>query len=383
MIGLDFSLEAREALEYLRGKGFKLSFDYNEMESIAHHKAFTAAKVMRLDLLNDIFESIESAMSEGKGFKQFQKELKPTLMKKGWWGEQDIVNPKTGEVKTINIGSRRLKTIYYTNMRVAYNVGRYKQMMELPVSVYWRYSALMDSRTRKSHAAIHGVVLHRDNAFWRENYPPNGWFCRCKVRAYSRSQVEKKGWSVSEKVSGIADKDWAYDVGAGAKVGKLSKIDLDNSLDGLQSVKSIKKSTYADMSENELKKSFYDTLGVAEGAMFIDKIGDPMIVDDELFKSASGHSKITKQDRALYIDEIAKTIAEPDEIYIEWDAENKRLLKKMFRYYKTEEDAKRATTAMFKYEDDKTIGVTGYFVKGSGQVEGRRKVKLIYQKEQG
>ena len=382
MIGLDFNLEPKEALEYLKNKGFKLSFDYDEMQMLAHHRAFTVAKAMRIDLLNDIFESLVEAMKEGKKFDEFKNELKPTLAKKGWLGEQEIVNPKTGEVKTINIGSRRLKTIYYTNMRVAYNVGRYKQMMELPVSVFWRYSALMDSRTRKSHAGMHGVVLHRDNAFWRENYPPNGWFCRCKVRAYSKSQVEKKGWSVSEKAPAVADKDWAYDVGAGAKVGKLSKMDLDSSLEGLQSVKSIKKSSYANMSEGELKKSFYNTLGITEGAMFIDKIGDPMIIDDELFKSASGHSKIAKQDRALYIDEIAKTIFEPDEMYLEYDEKNKRLVKKMFRYYKGDGGSKHATTAMFKYEDDKTIGITGYFIKGSGQVKRRRKVKLIYQKEQ-
>ena len=92
------------------------------------------AKVTRIDLLHDIFNSINKGIKEGKTFKDFQKDIKPTLEKKGWWGEKEIINPSTGEIKTIKIDARRLKNIYKTNMRVAYSQARYKQQMTLPIS---------------------------------------------------------------------------------------------------------------------------------------------------------------------------------------------------------------------------------------------------------
>ena len=74
--------------------------------------AFAVAKVMREDILKDIRSALDKALSEGKTFKEFSKELKPTLQKKGWWGEQIIVDSK-GNAEKVQLGSMyRLKTIY-------------------------------------------------------------------------------------------------------------------------------------------------------------------------------------------------------------------------------------------------------------------------------
>lgn len=383
MVKLDFNLVPKDALEYLRNKGYKLSFDYNELIKQAHNKSFTVAKITRLDLLHDMFKALDKAMVEGQHFKDFKKEIKPILQKKGWWGQKDIVNPKTGEVKTVNIGSSRLRNIYNTNMRVAYAQSRYRQQMLLPISTYLQYISALLEHTRVEHSTLHNTILPRTDIFWSTNYPPNGWGCVCKTRAISEKQAKKLGLPISKKApKSVASKDWDYNPATQDKVAKLSKMNLDSSLAGLASVKSIRKDIYKDLTEEELQDKFYKTLALKKGDLFIDKVNDPMIIDDSLFLSASKYSKIKKQDRHLYLDEIARTIKDPHEVYLYFDEKNNRLLKKMFRYYKGEKQAKRAIQVAFEYLEDKTQGVTAYFVKDTKQVENRRYEKLIYQKGQ-
>lgn len=221
MVKFDFKQTPDEIIKYLRSKGFKLTFDYDELLKEAHNKTFTVAKVMREDLLKDIFESLLDALETGQNFKTWKENITPTLQKKGWFGEQEILNPDTGEVKKIFVGARRLKTIYSTNMRVSYQKYRYKQMMELPLSTYWMYRSALLENTRTSHAALHGTVLPRDHDFWKTNYPPNDWSCKCTVTAHSKRDLEKRGLEVATgDIKNIAGKDWAYNVGTTDYLGK-------------------------------------------------------------------------------------------------------------------------------------------------------------------
>lgn len=382
-ISFDFNLPPREAIDYLEGKGQQLSFHYDEIMHESHHTAFTVAKVTRLDLLSDIHDSIIRAQRDGIPFEQWKKDLAPTLKQYGWWGQISVADPKTGEPKDIYVGSRRLRTIFDTNMRVSYSVGRHKQMMGLTDSLYWRYSAVLDSRTRPGHAAKNGIILHRDDPWWKINYPPNAWNCRCKVRAYSMDDLKAKGWEVSESAhENIASADWAYDVGAGSRVGKLTKMELDKSLlSTLPKVSEIRKAEYDLLTELDLEQKFFDDLGITSGTVYIDRIGDPTLIDNEIFKSGN-FNKIKKQDRHLFVDEFAKTISDPDEIWLEYDDKAKRIVKKMLRYLSGDGGGKRALIAVFEYKPDKTQGVSLYFVKDSGQVENKRGSKLVYQKGQ-
>lgn len=377
-----FGLKPQEAIDYLRSKGYKLTFDYTEMMHDAHHKAFTVAKVTRLDLLSDIHGSITEAMSNGTRFEDWKKQIIPTLEKKGWWGRQEVVNPKTGEVKEVVIGGKRVRNIFKTNTRTARATARYEQQMngDLP---YMQYIGGLSEHPRMSHMKKNGIILPKEDPWWNTNYPPNAWGCKCEVRAWSERQIQKRGWSVSTAThENIATPDWAYNPGGGNRIGKLSKMDLDKSLSSLPKISDVKRKEYANLTEDQLKKRFYGALGIQSGDTYIDKIGDPMIVDDSLFTSASGHSKLTKQDRHYYIDEIAKTVSDPDEIYLEWDKEVKRLVKKMFRYLQGEKDSKRAITVIFEYLSDKTQGVSAHVIDSSGGVEKKRIEKLIYKKGQ-
>lgn len=217
-----FSLPPKQAIDYLAQKGYALSFNYDEIMHESHHSAFTVAKVTRLDLLTDIHQSLIDAMQKGTPFKEWKKNLTPTLVKYGWYGDTSVTDPRTGESKDIYVGSRRLRTIFDTNMQVAYSAGRHREMMNLVDSVYWRYVTRDDGKVRHSHALLHGMIRHRDDPIWKTIYPLNDWHCRCKVQAFSIEDITSRGWKITDQSTPLPDgfqvhPDWAYDVGAMSK----------------------------------------------------------------------------------------------------------------------------------------------------------------------
>lgn len=183
-------LPPEKAIEYFKSKGYTFSWDWHDTWQEAHAKAFTVAKVMRMDILMDIRDMIKKALDEGITFQQFKKELEPRLKAKGWWGKV-MVGDEEG-ARQVQLGSPwRLKTIYRTNMQTAYMAGRYQEQMEnVDNRPYWQYVAVLDSRTRPAHRALHGKVFRYDDPFWQTHYPPLGFNCRCRVRALSQKDID-------------------------------------------------------------------------------------------------------------------------------------------------------------------------------------------------
>lgn len=193
-----FKLSPALAVRHFRKKGNTFTWDWYDIWQDAHQRSFTVAKVVNEKILNDIREAVDKALAEGKTFRDFQKELKPILQKRGWWGEQIIVD-SNGVAEKVQLGSMyRLKTIYSVNMQTAYMSGRHKtQLDNVDNRPYWEYVAVLDSRTRPEHAQLNGMVFRYDDPFWRSFYPPNGWRCRCRVNALSPRNLKTKGYEAS------------------------------------------------------------------------------------------------------------------------------------------------------------------------------------------
>ena len=391
MVKIEFQKTPQSIVDYLKNKQLTLTYNHYELLKQAHDKAFTVAKVTRMDLLNDIHSSLIEAIKTGRNFEAWKKSIIPTLEKKGWWGTQEITNPKTGEIKKVIINSNRLKTIYDTNMRVAYQKQRYEEMMKLPLSTYWMYRSALLENTRDSHRKLHGSVFHRDHEFWQENYPPNDWNCKCTVTAHSKKDIEKRGLTPIEgKIESIAGKDWNYNVGINTNVAALKKINLDDSLNNLPILNKVKDESLKNLDFNGLKNKFYQALAIKEGDIFIDKINDPITITDDFFKSLD-YIKVRNKGRELYIIELANVLKDPDEIFLQFEAlknksdkyvdENSRVVKKFMKYYKTEAGAKRALIVLVEYLKDKTTGISAYVIDSQGAVETKRVEKLIYKKD--
>ncbi len=201
-----FKLTPSIAIKYFRNKKNTNTWDWYELWQKVHRKSFTVAKVVNDKVLTDIREALDSALSEGKTFHEFQKELKPLLQKKGWWGEQIVVD-SNGVAEKVQLGSMyRLKTIYSVNMQTAYQTGRYETQLENKEDrPYWQYVAILDSNTRPEHAQLHDLVFPCDDAFWSAFYPPNGWRCRCRVRALSEDNLKKRGLVVEKSAGKLSE----------------------------------------------------------------------------------------------------------------------------------------------------------------------------------
>jgi len=196
-LGYAIGLKPEAAIRYFQEKGYAFTWDWQEMWQDAHAKAFTVAKVTQLDILEDIRGAVQKALDEGTTLRDFQKNLTPILQAKGWWGKQELMGA-TGAVQEVQLGSpRRLKTIYRTNLQTSFMAGRWKEQVEnADDRPYLQYVAVMDRRTRPSHARLHGRVYRYDDPFWKAFYPPNGWGCRCRTRALSEANVQSRGLTV-------------------------------------------------------------------------------------------------------------------------------------------------------------------------------------------
>ena len=184
-----------EALEYFEKKKIKPGFDYRDVWREEHAVAFTVAKAMSLDILATFKEELQVSISEGKTFHQFKKELTPVLQKQGWWGVKEMVDPKTGERRLVQLGSpRRLKVIYRANIRTAHAAGQWERAERNKAALPYLMYELGPSREhRPEHAAWAGKVLPIDDPWWSTHMPPNGWGCKCRVRQISGREAKRRG----------------------------------------------------------------------------------------------------------------------------------------------------------------------------------------------
>ncbi|EBK5482868.1 phage head morphogenesis protein [Salmonella enterica] len=192
-------LAPAEAIEYFESKGHAIGFNWYDVQAQAHAKAFTVSGVLKLDILADIQNGLKPALNDGDTERDIERKLLPLLEQKGWIGKGLVADPETGELWGKRLTPRRIGTIFSTNIQSSYAAGRWKQQVanktERP---YWQRVAVMDLHTRPRHALLNGFTAAADSPVWDYFYPPDGYGCRCRIRAFTRAQVEARGFAVHE-----------------------------------------------------------------------------------------------------------------------------------------------------------------------------------------
>ena len=182
----------RRALDYIKKKSLRPAFSYKDVWNEEHAAAFTVAKAMQIDVLSDLKNAVEKAIEGGTTFEQFKQELKPTLMRKGWWGRKEMTDPLTGRTVDAQLGSdRRLRTIYQTNLRSAYQKGQYDRTMESDAHPYLMYRIGASVRHREQHLKWNNLILPKDDPLWNSIFPPNGYGCKCYTVAVTQARKER------------------------------------------------------------------------------------------------------------------------------------------------------------------------------------------------
>jgi SPP1 gp7 family putative phage head morphogenesis protein len=171
-----------EARAYFRGKVVLPDGQWKALAGAAQDRAFAVSGLARLDLVQGVYAGLERAISTGSNLATFRKDIDQVIQSQGWTGPA---------------GRWRVETIFRTNVLSSYSAGHYAQMKasKLP---YWQYDAVGDRNTRPEHAAMDGRVFRADDPIWDTWYPPNGFNCRCTVRAMSESEVQARGLELDE-----------------------------------------------------------------------------------------------------------------------------------------------------------------------------------------
>ncbi|MBX9634879.1 MAG: minor capsid protein [Magnetospirillum sp.] len=355
-------LPPQEALTYFRSKGYRPSFAWQDVWQGEHARAFTVAKGMRLDILADIREALDKGLAEGTTFEQFKKDLRPTLEAKGWWGRKEQLDPLTGEVSKVQLGSpRRLGIIFDANIRTAHAAGDWAKIERVKERrPFLMLDAVNDRRTRPQHRAWSGTVLPVDDPWWDTHYPPNGWRCRCRVRQLGYRDLARLGLQVAVEAPLIETKPWrnqrtgeiihvpeGIDPGWGYNVGKehmrglvpppssgplqipainppadmpmpaARTADPKRMLPGIGQPGGLTEEGYVDRFLKEFGASS------AQPKVFMDKMDEPLVIGRQLFQRADGVLKVAKRDREKTLLLLADALKDPDEIWWQWEQSRK------------------------------------------------------------
>ena len=138
-------------------------------------------------------------------------------------------------------------------MRVAYQVQKAKKYYADENVKYLKYIAVLDKRTRDSHAKLNGTILPKDDDFWKSHFPPNGWSCRCRVRAVP-AHKKVTPTNKSNLPPNAVDSDWDYDVSEGRFFDRFSSKNISSVDLHTKEVKLKEQTDYSDFNMPSLKE---------------------------------------------------------------------------------------------------------------------------------
>ncbi|HCB2353219.1 TPA: minor capsid protein [Escherichia coli] len=204
-LGYAIGLKPEEAIAYFESKGYTIGFNWHDVEARTHATKFTVAGILKQDILEDVRQAFQTHLDNGGTLRDFERQLTPILTRKGWLTDKArLVADEDGVLEGKQLTPRRLRTIFETNMQASYGAGRYaEQMANAEFRPIWERVAVMDMHTRPLHARLNGFTARYDDPVWQFMYPPDGYHCRCRIRARSLEEAERLG---------IVVKSWEQDI---------------------------------------------------------------------------------------------------------------------------------------------------------------------------
>ena len=194
-----FDKPPEKAVEFLKAQGLAITWSAKDFAAL-EEQSFTIAKVMQLDILQDMYDEAQNALNNGITLHEFKKNAQERLTAKGWNGEREVTNPETGEVATVDLGSPwRLRVIFDTNLQTAYMAGRWLGMMETKETrPYGQIRSTIDNRTTKKCRDLHLKIFLLDDPIWSWISSPGHIGCRRRVVSVNDRYLERKGLTVED-----------------------------------------------------------------------------------------------------------------------------------------------------------------------------------------
>lgn len=354
---------------YLDKQGIAVTQSWADLWESANAHAKTIVGETRVNIMAEVFNGITDGVKQGKGSRITAKHIAEALAQKGWYyGDRGGAIQALGlddkaQKQALRGSVRRLKIIARQNMQSAYMAGRWQRFNDNRDNrPFIQYVAVRDESSRPPHAAQHGRVYHIDDPIWDVMWPPNGFNCRCRVRALSQGDIDERGLTVSE--GDITKEDipvkntdeagdsqlvkYRYRVGAkgseqtmnvdagfGYNGGKVQATPFvpqfgDITADNVGLLKRVAESDKIlpdNLSAEAYAAAFLAEFGVkrSEVKHFTDAAGEVIpISEDLLTRREQGKPEIlkaSKEGRGRYMKLLAQTFKDPDEIWLTWENE--------------------------------------------------------------
>jgi len=181
-----FNKPFQEQIDFFRSKLNLPTERWDDIVRNAHDRAFIVAGAAKADLLNDLRDAVDKAIVNGESIGAFRSRFDDIVKKHGWEGWTGSGSQKGRDWRT--------RVIYQTNLSTSYAAGRYKQLNDpdlAAVRPYWQYIHNDTvQHPRPLHVSWSGMVLSKDDTWWQTHYPPNGWGCRCRIKAVRKSEYK-------------------------------------------------------------------------------------------------------------------------------------------------------------------------------------------------
>jgi SPP1 gp7 family putative phage head morphogenesis protein len=416
-------VEPRDASAAFERKGWLLpSFRWQDTYREDHARGVAVAGVMKLDVLQAFADELQATIDAGGDLASFMPRMQAVLEKKGMWGDVEITDPRTGELRTTKFDKRRLQLIFDVNVRQAFAAGRWKRIEAGRArKPFVMYRTMQDERVRLTHRQWDGLVLPIENDFWDEHYPPNGWRCRCTAFAVSEKDIARyaaSGTKINRQAPEVVYRDHAdrssglthrvpngIDPGFDYNPGKrlLAGIAPREMAPGVLRYPNLPlpalgrlpapRPIAADMlmapglPEQDYLDAFVQMFGGQE--TFVDVTGEQLVIGDEFFKTIDGQAKVTKRGRERFVKLIALTLQRPDEIWMlaaRHVARQQDVVRRRYVARFLVEGEPNSVLAILELGKDGWVGKSGYQAEAAeasdGVIASARIGELVYARVQ-
>lgn len=160
-------LAPKDAIEYFRSKVPVTGNEWADLISQNHDWAFKLAGVADIDVIEQVYSALETAIADGTGFDEFKEAIGEQL-ENAWGG-------------TVSEPGWRIETIFRTNIQSSYQKGHRQQAKEQKDDrPYGMLDVVEDDATSDICAdlddQIGGQAISLDDPIWNTAWPPNH-FC--------------------------------------------------------------------------------------------------------------------------------------------------------------------------------------------------------------
>jgi SPP1 gp7 family putative phage head morphogenesis protein len=163
-IALSFFAPHTEAIEAIQSKPAIVREVFDGLLPELRARAFTITGIQAADVLQRVQDEIAS-LPEGTPWDEAKQNIVDTL------------DPYLGDA-----AEQRAELLLRTHGFQAFQSATWNIAQKDADTIALQYMTMEDDRVRPTHEVLDGIIVPKNDPFWKLHFPPWEWGCRCRVR---------------------------------------------------------------------------------------------------------------------------------------------------------------------------------------------------------